>query len=138
MPQALRARLEELVAEARRIAQQPEAPAGEVVLRQLVAPLPFCALAANDAGRYVAANRAASKLTGYSDPELRRLSVWDLTPPDHKRDFELLWRAFLRLKEQTGDYLLVTKDGRTVSTAYAARAHVLPGLHLSLLRRDPH
>ena len=75
-------------------------------------------------------------MTGYSNRELLASSVWELTPPSHERDFEVLWHTFLEQREQSGNYLLLAKDGRMVKTLYAARAHVLPGLHLSFMTRD--
>src|SRR5688572_29858864 len=46
-----------------------------------VAKIPAAILIANNRGRYVDANRAATVLTGYTNSELIRLAVWDLTPP---------------------------------------------------------
>jgi PAS domain S-box-containing protein len=133
----LRVRLLEVVEEAQRIARTTDATPGEQLLAQLIERFPFtAALVANTEGRYVAANRAASVLTGYGQQELLTLSVWDLTPPAGERDVDVLWRAFLQQREQSGVYTLVTRDGRTVEAPYAARAHVLPGLHLSLLKRS--
>lgn len=131
----LRTRLLELVDEARRLSQEAVAADGEAILRGLVEALPCAALAADSKGRYVVANPAASALTGYSNEQLRALSVWELTPPDLEHDAEKLWRAFLQLREQTGFYILIAQDGRAVWTAYAASADVLPGLHVSLMSR---
>jgi PAS domain S-box-containing protein len=133
----LRGRLLEVVEEAQRMARATDAMPAEQLLAQLIDRFPFtAALVANAEGRYVAANRAASELTGYGQQELLSLSVWDLTPPAGERDVDVLWRAFLQQREQSGVYTLVTRDGRTVEAPYAARAHVLPGLHLSLLKRS--
>ena len=133
----LRVRLLEVVEEAQRIARTTDATPGEQLLAQLIERFPFtAALVANTEGRYVAANRAASELTGYGQQELLTLSVWDLTPPAGERDVDVLWRAFLQQREQSGVFTLVTRDGRTVEAPYAARAHVLPGFHLSLLKRS--
>jgi PAS domain S-box-containing protein len=137
LPVDLRVRLLEVVEEARRIARTSDPMSGEQLLAQLIERYPFtAALVANTEGRYVAANRAASELTGYGQQELLTLSVWDLTPPAGEHDADVLWRAFLQQREQTGVYTLVTRDGRTVEAPYAARAHVLPGLHLALLKRS--
>jgi len=103
-------------------------------LDDLIHTLPLAALVADDEGRIVLANAAASRFTGYSTRELRRLGVWDLTPGANKRDFEVLWRAFRQQKEQRGVYEIVVKSGGVVKAAYAARAHVLPHLHVSVLR----
>jgi PAS domain S-box-containing protein len=107
------------------------------VLNRLIEALPVAALVADDDGRYVLTNPLASNLTGYSADELRRLSVWDITPSRNDREAETLWRAFRQQRAQSGDYQLMTKSGRVVTAAYAARAHVLRGLHVSLLRFEP-
>lgn len=133
---AVRARLAKLVKEARRLSKNGANADSAAILRELVSDLPLAALVANDDGRYVIANKAASELTGYSNRELRALSVWDLTPPNQRGDFELLWRAFLQQRQQNGEYPLAIKDGSVVKALYAACAHALPGLHLSLLTLD--
>lgn len=120
-----------LAREARRQVLDGTAP--REVLRRLIEAVPFAALIADDSGRYVLANRAASRLTGYSGAELRRLSVWDLTPRDDERDTDVLWRAFLRQRAQTGVYTIRTKPGKIVNAHYVAQAHLLKGLHVSLL-----
>jgi PAS domain S-box-containing protein len=103
-------------------------------IRRLIDRLPLAALVADDEGHYVLTNAAGARLTGYSASELRRRSVWDLTPSANQRDFEVLWRAFLRQKEQRGVYEVLTKSGRVRKAAYAARAHLLPHLHVTVLR----
>ncbi|HXG57033.1 MAG TPA: PAS domain-containing protein [Vicinamibacterales bacterium] len=136
MPATLRAHLTELVTEARGLSDGPAAMDADAVLRRLIDPLPFTALVADNDGRYVAANRAASVLTGYGREELLNLSVWNLTPPTGQRDTDVLWRAFLQQREQTGDYVLIKKNGQALKAVYAARAHFLPGRHLSLIRDE--
>ena len=133
MSTELRAHLHALVTDARRLSQSPSAPGGETILRDLSGKLPVVTLVANNEGRFVAANAAASIVTGYSNRELLALWVWDLTPADLGDTADILWRAFLQQREQHGDYLLLTKDRRSIPTVYAARAHVLPGLHVSLM-----
>ena len=113
------------------------AEAGEkplAALGTLIDALPLAALVADDHGRYVLANPPATQLTGYSERALRRMSVWDLTPGPSTHDFEVLWRAFIQQREQSGSYELVTKSGLIVSAEYAARANVLPHFHVSVLR----
>jgi PAS domain S-box-containing protein len=133
VPAALRAHLNELVEEARRLSQAPDAPSREEILYRLIDPLPLAAFVANNEGQYVVTNRVASRLTQYSPEELQGMSVWDLTRPQTAHDADVLWRAFLQQREQTGEYELLRRDGTVASMLYAARAHVLPGLHLSLL-----
>lgn len=116
---------------------QHHAPAGEPTidaLRRAIEPVPFAVLVFDDAGRYVLANDQACRLTGYSTAELFRLSVWELTPLSGEHEVEMLWRAFLAQREQRGDYRVLMKNGETTTASYVARAHVLPGLHVSLWR----
>ena len=109
-----------------------------VAIRAAMNAVPLAVLVANDNGHYIRANAAASALTGYSVAELRRLFVWDLTPNTSKDEFEPLWRAFLVQREQHGQYQLATKSGRVLTADYAARARVLPHLHVSVLRLLSH
>jgi PAS domain S-box-containing protein len=125
--------LQELTTEAKRRAHLGDAPL--TVLRRLVDALGVSALVADNAGSYILTNADASDLTGYSADELRRISVWQLTADANDHEAETLWRAFLLQGEQRGDYPLLTKNGHIVTAEYAARAHVLPNLHVSLLRR---
>jgi PAS domain S-box-containing protein len=108
------------------------------VLRRLLEALPVAAFVADDDGRYILTNALASELTGYSAEELRRLSVWQLTPGVNEHDAETLWRAFRQQGAQTGDYELLTKNGQVVRAKYAARANVLPRMHVSLLDGRSH
>lgn len=133
MPADLRAHLAQLVEEARRLSLAPDAPKREAILQRLLDPLAFAAFVANNEGRYVVTNRAAARLTQYSHEELQALSVWDLTRPQTAPDADILWRAFLQQREQTGEYELLLRDGTCATMLYVARAHVLPGLHLSLM-----
>jgi len=89
-------------------------------------------LIANDHGRYVHANAAAARLTGYTTDELIGLSVWDLTPSANQSDGRL-WELFVEKGRQEGEYALRRKDGHVVSAHFVALAHVLPGVHVSLL-----
>ena len=124
--------LNALTTEATEGVRRGEAPLD--VLRRLIDALPVAALVADDDGRYVLTNWLASELTGFSEDELRRLSVWDLTPGRNDHEAETLWRAFRQQRAQSGDYQLLTKAGHVVTATYAARAHVLRGLHVSLLQ----
>ena len=108
-----------------------------VVLRQLLGASTIATLCWHDSGVFAFTNAAASSLTGYSTAELRRLSVWQLTPGAQERETEVLWRAFIERGDQSGEYQVLKKDGRIVNTAYAACINFLPGFHLSLLQAVP-
>jgi HTH-type transcriptional regulator, bacterioopsin transcriptional activator and related proteins len=127
-PTSIQAQLAEVAA---RIVAESSTATIQAVLNQVQVP----ALVADTAGIFVAASPAAGELTGYSVTELRRLSFWDITAEADEIQGEQLWRAFIGVGEQRGDYWVRTKEGRSVVADYAARANVLPGLHLSILIR---
>ena len=52
-------------------------------------------LLTDDRGRYIGANPAATSLTGYSVPELHRLSQADLFPEAPHRDTRCVWQLVL-------------------------------------------
>jgi len=79
---------------------------GLTTLRSRLNHLQVAALAADDAGAYVAVNEAAAQLTGFHVHALQRMSVWDLTPPPDERTGDRLWAAFLDMREQHGVYTL--------------------------------
>lgn len=91
------------------------------------------ALVADDAGKLLLANEAASRLTGYSIDELQRLTVTELTPQLLESQSEVLWRRFISEGRQAGDYRLLGKHERVITATYVAEKNLLPGLHVSLL-----
>ena len=104
-------------------------------LARYVRDLPVAALVTDKAGSYVITNAAASRLTGYSADELRRMSVWDVSLPAKEHETDVLWRNFVHAGTQSGTMKLKMKKGSVVSARYVAKSHVLPGLHISLLQR---
>jgi PAS domain S-box-containing protein len=80
-------------------------------------------------------NGVAARLTGYSTRELQRLTIWDITHSTSQVDFDVLWKEFLRAGRQRGIYALRTRDGAPVEVAYCSESNVLPGHHVSVLRR---
>lgn len=90
-------------------------------------------LAADNTGRYIAANTRASELTGYSHAELMKLSVTDLTPLMRHALSADLWNRFIQAGTQTGEYVLQRKDGSPLGVQYSAYASVAPGVHISFL-----
>jgi phosphoheptose isomerase len=77
-------------------------------LQESLEALDVSALAADNTGRYVAANARAT-----ASGEL--------------------WRRFIQAGAQSGDYVLERRDGTSVSVHYAAYASVAPGVHVSVL-----
>jgi PAS domain S-box-containing protein len=102
-------------------------------LQESLEDLHVSALAADNTGRYVAANSHATTLTGYSRSELLQMSVKDLTPSMRQDPSGELWNRFIHAGAQSGDYVLERRDGAPVHVHYAAYASVAPGVHVSLL-----
>lgn len=104
-------------------------------LEEVVRVHPYAVLFADNTGRYIGANPAASELTGYSRRELLSSSVFDITPPVDEKDITLLWRAFLRTGRQGGDIVIHRRDGTQVSGRYMAVTNVIPGVHVSVMAK---
>jgi PAS domain S-box-containing protein len=98
-----------------------------------LASIPAAILVADDRGRYVDANRLATRLTGYSRDELLSMAVWDLTPSVRQGLGRRLWREFRERGRMGGVYRLRKKSGRVMSVRYLAIANVLQGVHVSAL-----
>ena len=91
-------------------------------------------LIADDAGRYVDANPAASTLLGLSREEILARGVAGVTPPESAKEVAGAWKAFLHDGQSQGTITLVRGDGTRVEAEFAARAHFVPGRHVSVLR----
>lgn len=88
---------------------------------------------ANDAGTCVAVNPAACHLTGYDSQQLVGRSIGDISPHSFQDRFEETWHRFLASGQLSGRYTLRTSDGREIETEFRAVAHIIPGLHLSVM-----
>jgi PAS domain S-box-containing protein len=72
-------------------------------LRREVERLTAAALVADNSQRYVAANTAARRLTGYTLAEIYALTVMDLTPMPNTDVGRQLWKDFIGKGAQRGD-----------------------------------
>jgi PAS domain S-box-containing protein len=104
----------------------------ETILAHLVR-VPVAVLIANNSGRYIEANDAASALTGYSHAELMRIGLPAVTPIGRESVRKRLWSQFLERGRMAGRYRIRRKDGIVIVAEYVAFANVLPGLHVSAL-----
>ncbi len=124
--------VERLRSEAR-VARAIQRPAARF-LKERIQATPDAILITDADQRYIAVNRAASELTGYTETELLSRSLQDLTPAPHRRLAQRLWLEFLRSGVQTSNFMLCRKDGSRVQVHYSAAAHLFPGVHIVVLR----
>jgi PAS domain S-box-containing protein len=89
-------------------------------------------LLADDVGRYVDANPAACALFALSREELIGRSIAEFTAEGY--DSRGAYRAFQEYGQMRGQFPLRRPDGTRRTLAYSARANVVQGLHLSVLR----
>jgi diguanylate cyclase (GGDEF)-like protein/PAS domain S-box-containing protein len=89
-------------------------------------------LLASDDGNYVDANPAACAMTGYTRDELLSMHVSQLVVPD-SLDLDTVWAGFLQAGSSRGRVQLRRKDGTVIVATFSAKAHVLPGLSLSVM-----
>jgi len=90
-------------------------------------------LAADDTGRYIAANDAVCNLTGYSQEELLYMGIWDLSAELDVKTIRRMWRHFLRAGEFDGEYQLWRITGEPIEIRCIAAADVIPGLHVATM-----
>jgi two-component system, cell cycle sensor histidine kinase and response regulator CckA len=91
-------------------------------------------LIAGDDGRYVDANRAACEILGYTREELLGRTPWQLAPEPNHAEAHAQWRDFIAQGEMRGMFQIRRGDGAIRDLSFSARAAVLPGLHMSIIR----
>jgi PAS domain S-box-containing protein len=89
---------------------------------------------ADDEALYQDANQAALDLFGVTREELLRKRVFDFSPGGNPDLFRQSWKLFLSEGRQQGEFPIARPDGQLRMVEYNARAHILPGRHLSILR----
>jgi PAS domain S-box-containing protein len=107
------------------------------VVRQTLAPLqrgPLSIVVADDNGDLLGATDAVGRLTGYSKYELADMHIWDLSVSRNVAQARRMWRHFLRGTGFVGAYHLQRKTGEPITTLCIAVAHIIPGLHVAIIR----
>jgi PAS domain S-box-containing protein len=89
-------------------------------------------LIADDERRYVEVNEAACALLGRSREELLGLRVDDVGPTSEA--VEETWDRFMQLGALRGEFEITRPDGTHRTVDYSARANIVPGRHLTILR----
>ena len=91
-------------------------------------------LVADDRRVLIEANPAACRLYGRRREDIVGQTIEAFTPGADAVQAQIAWDAFLVEGEQSGIFRVLRPDGVTRIADYRARAHFLPGLHLSVLR----
>jgi two-component system cell cycle sensor histidine kinase/response regulator CckA len=89
----------------------------------------------DDKAYHIDVNPAATHLTGYSREELLSMSVLDMVMTyGGKEEGEREWKTFLHVGSIYGERIFRKKDGDIADFEFIAKAHIMPGLHLVVLR----
>lgn len=109
--------------------------ASETRYRRLFEGAQDAIFVADDAGRYIDANPAASVLLGVPPADILGRTMFDfVAASDAPPDPTAAWTALLAAGELRGHVRLRNPDGRTRDAEYAATANFASGQHLSILR----
>ncbi|MFL5895210.1 MAG: EAL domain-containing protein [Thermoleophilaceae bacterium] len=95
---------------------------------------PEAMLIADDAGRWIDANVAASELLGVDREEVRRRRWGGFTPNTSGRELDDTWQELLTQGSVRGAWDVVDAAGRQTPIEFEATANFLPGLHLFVVR----
>jgi PAS domain S-box-containing protein len=91
-------------------------------------------LIADDRGRYLEANPAATELLGLTRDELLERTVSDIVPPEDRESIDANFRRFLGDGAVRLEKTIVRPDGTRRQVEFAARANIASGQHLAVLR----
>jgi PAS domain S-box-containing protein len=86
----------------------------------------------DDEGRYVDVNPAACDLFGHSREELLGMQAGQLSA--NLPEAATVWRTLMETGVAQGSHEFRRPDGTVCEADFAARANVLPGVHISVLR----
>jgi PAS domain S-box-containing protein len=91
-------------------------------------------LLADDSMDFIDVNPSACALLGYSRDELLRMNIAEITSPEQRDGVGQQWTAFLAAGTAEGELRLRHKNGARIEAEFRAVAHILPSLHLSVIR----
>lgn len=97
----------------------------------ILAKLPDAVLLADDERRYVFANSAAAELLETPVDEIVGRRIDDFA---HESKLEAEWSSFVDQGKKAGPFCLRTPAGHVRYVHFNAVTHLMPGLHLSVLR----
>lgn len=88
---------------------------------------------ADEMGKYLDVNAAASDLTGYSREELLQMRVGDLAPAASAGEFQKVWSRLMDQRSLSGEFTIRRKDGKLREVEYRIVGQVLPNLHCAFV-----
>jgi PAS domain S-box-containing protein len=91
-------------------------------------------LIADDTATLIDANPLACSLLGLQRERLSEWKIFDLFMVEDRSLADALWQDFLKQGEQEGIVPLRHADGSILVGEYRARAHYVPGKHLTVIR----
>ena len=91
-------------------------------------------LIVNDEMQYVEVNPAACALYGVTREELLTRSMSDFVTPEKKDTVRTSLQKLVKQGQRNGHFQMRNADHTLREIEYSARANILPGLHLSVMR----
>lgn len=83
-------------------------------------------------GKFVEANASACKIFGVEPGDVASYSIRDFAMDQAALD--PVWSHFVETGEIVGDYVMKRVDGTPVDIELTAKANVMPGIHMAILR----
>jgi PAS domain-containing protein len=121
----------------RAVDQRTNAAAVRVRTAQLASALQqfkVCMLAVEAGGKCVAANHAATAVTGLSREEIVGTCVWEVVLPGAGLDLRANWPTMAIVGALNGPCALRRRDGGSVAAEMYAAAAVVPELHVAAIQ----
>lgn len=88
----------------------------------------------DDNQRFITANPAACELLGYTQEQLYRLTVADITPAEDRPLIPEVWAAFRTLGRFRKNWRFQSSTGTIYIVDMCCKANILPEIHLSVAR----
>lgn len=117
-----------------RTQQEADLRASQTRLQALFEHSHDAILMAGDDGHFLEVNPAAARMLGYTREQLLGLGIDAVFATSDRSLSERAWEEFLVHGTQSGECTLRRKDGTSLRADYSAVAHILPGVHLTIMR----
>jgi two-component system, sporulation sensor kinase E len=88
----------------------------------------------NEERRYIDVNEAACRLFGIPKEQLLEMYLGDLTVQERKNSLIKEWKIFMKEGTVKGEVDIVGMNGIIQQVEYNATAHILPNVHMAIIR----